>query len=123
MAYNDVIPGWMITKLLEGYQYSLPMYTPEYWIDEEYCRSIPDTIKCLKTETGSNWSSHGTIDHPSFTRLRNHLASNGYIDKQDAWVNGDYVIKKFILNGVTFEPGMKFVCASAMHWQLFGKKK
>lgn len=122
MAFNDVIPSAIIHDLLKGYQYKLPLETPEYWIEEEDCCSVPDRIKCLKSETGSNWSSHGDIDHPSFTRLRKHLAAKGYIETQRSWVNGDRVLRKFILNGVTFEPGDKFLSASPMHWKLFGKK-
>lgn len=120
MAYaSDCIPASVINDLLKGYQHKLPIETPEYWIEEEDCRSVPDRIKCLKSETGINWSSHGDVDHPSFTRLRNHLEAKGYIETQRSWVNGDRVLRKFILNGVTFEPGDKFLSASAMRWKLF----
>lgn len=123
MAYaSDCIPTDLIWELLKGQQYKLPLYTPEYWIEEEDCCSVPDRIKCISNEQGTNWSSQGDIDHPSFTRLRNHLEAKGYILTERGWHNGDRVISKFILNGVTFEPGDRFLCASAMHWQLFKNK-
>ena len=121
MAFNNVIPNWVIHELLRDYQYQLPLYTPEYWIEEEHCTDVADNIKCIKSETGSNWSSQGRAEHPSFIRLREHLGAKGYISIERGWHNGDRVLRKFILNDVTFEPGDKFLCASAMRWKLFKK--
>lgn len=119
MAFNDVIPSSIILEMLKGYQYTLPLYTPEYEIKEEYCTSVPDDLVCTRTETGSSYSSSGTVDHPSFTRLREHLGARGYIKIERGWSNGDRVTKKFLLNGVTFEVGDRFLCADAMRWKLF----
>lgn len=120
MSYaSDVIPPDVIWEMLKGHQHSLPMYTPEYWIEEEDCCDVPDRIKCLRNEHGTIWSSTGHVDHPSFTRLRKHLAAKGYIDMVTNYINGDKVLQRFILNGVTFEEGEKFPCATAMHFKLF----
>lgn len=119
MAYNDVIPSWVINDLLKGYQYSLPMYIPRFILKEEYCKSLPKEIHCDLTELGVTYHTKGTQDHPSFLALREHLGANGLIKIERGWVNGDRVLKKFMINSTMFEPGDKFVCASAMHWELF----
>jgi len=60
----------------------------------------------------------GTTDHPEFARLREQLEESGYISVQRGWSNGDRVLKLFVLNGVTFEPGEQFPCAAAMRYHL-----
>lgn len=113
MAFNNVIPA-----LLKDYQPSLPIHTPRFRIKEEYLTSVADEIICEQTKTGSNWSSHGTIDHPSFTRLRKRLAQDGLIHMETGWWNGDRVLEEFYLNDVLFKAGEKFPSASAIKYTL-----
>jgi hypothetical protein len=95
-------------------QISLPLHTPRFRIEEEYLTSVAEEIICEQTKGGSNWCSHRTIDHPSFTRLRKYLARNGLIHLETGWVNGDRVLEEFYLNDVLFKVGKKFPCAPAM---------
>lgn len=83
---------------------------------------IPDeVIKILKGE--DQCSTTGTQDHPEFSKLREQLGTDGYIEIQRGWWNGDCVLKSFVFNRVKFEVGEKFCCASAMSGHLkFAKK-
>ena len=96
------------------FQPTLPMYTPRFKLDPALIVSVQDTIRCELSRTGSSWSSHGTVDHPSFTRLRNYLEKQGHIVTSRVSSNGDRVIEPFVLNDVLFESGDTFYCASAM---------
>ena len=118
MAFNDVIPVSVVREMLVGFQPALPLYTPRYSIPMEYVTSVPDMIKCELTDTGTNWSSHGTTDHPSFARLRNHLEAKGLIQTSRNSCNGDIVLSEFYLNDVRFNPGDRFLSASAMKYTL-----
>jgi hypothetical protein len=71
-----------------------------------------EVIKILKGE--DQCSSTGTKDHPEFSELREQLGTDGYIEIQRSWWNGDRVLKPFVFNGVEFEVGEKFCCACAM---------
>ena len=118
----SVISGAYLLDLIiqeeGGIQQNLPMYTPRFRIPIEYVTSVVDMINCELTETGSNYSSTGTVDHPSFARLRNYLESKELIStSRNSW-NGDVVLKKFYLNDVLFERGDRFYCGSAMRWYL-----
>lgn len=76
-------------------------------------------IQCDLDEDGLSWSSMGTVDHPSFTRLRNHLAHMGYIKIPDyPCVNGDIVTKEFYVNNIPFKRGDRFYSACAIWWKL-----
>jgi hypothetical protein len=114
----SIISADVLIKAVGGIQQKLPMYTPRYCIPAEYVTSVVDMIKCEQSETGVNWSSRGTVDHPSFTRLRNHLEAKGYIITSRNSVNGDSVIKEFYLNDVRFSKGDRFYSACAMKWYL-----
>jgi len=114
----SIVSAEYLIKAAGGIQQSLKLYTPRYRIPMEYVVDVVDMIKCEVSETGSNWSSHGTVDHPSFTRLRNHLDSQGYIQTSRVSVNGDSVLKEFYLNGAKFVPGDRFYSACAMKWHL-----
>jgi hypothetical protein len=57
-------------------------------------------------------------DSPEFKALRNQLEADGYIECQRGWWNGDRVLRPFALNDVTFVPGDKFCCGSAMQHHL-----
>ena len=62
--------------------------------------------------------AHGIIDHPEFTKMRNRLEKQGYIQIEHGWVNGDRALKPFSLNGVKFKKHDNFPCASALNIQL-----
>lgn len=59
-------------------------------------------------------TSMGFIDHPEFTKLRDKLEAEGYIQTERTYWNGDRVLKPFMLNGNKFDKGEKFCCASAL---------
>lgn len=96
------------------FQPALELYTPRYRIPMECVTSVADMISCELTTTGSNWSSSGTVDHPSFDRLRTHLERKHYIAAQRNCWNGDSVLKDFYLNDVLFQKGDRFLSAAAM---------
>ena len=67
-------------------------------------------------------------DHPMFTKLREQLEREGYINVERGWWNGDRVLKGFKLNEWTFRKGDQFSSASAMRNSIscarkFGWKK
>ena len=62
--------------------------------------------------------AHSIIDHPEFTKMRNRLEKQGYIQIEHGWVNGDRALKPFSLNGFKFKKYDKFPCASALNIQL-----
>ena len=63
------------------------------------------------------------IDHPEFTKMRNRLEKQGYIQIEHGWINGDKALKPFSLNGFKFKKHDKFPCASAMDIWLSVKEK
>lgn len=71
-----------------------------------------DLIKILKGYDKA--ISISSKDHDEFTKLRDQLEHEGYIECQRSWYNGDRVLKSFKLNEWTFRKGHKFVCAAAM---------
>lgn len=94
------------------------LHTPEwYFIKPEFLCDVPDEIVYYSPD-GKRFSSAGSVDHPSFTRLREHLASKGLIEIQRSWRNGDSVVKSFYLNNYLMLPGDKFACAAAMQYTL-----
>ena len=115
------IPAYQ--TILPTYQPSLPMYTPRFRIKEDYLTSVANDIICEQSSTGSSWSSRATIDHPSFTRLREYLSRQGHIYLESGWTNGDRVLKEFYLNDVLFKVGEKFLCASAIKYTLASREK
>jgi hypothetical protein len=81
----------------------------------------PDELmKILKGE--DKITSQSTKDHPEFTRFREQLGSEGYIEIERGWWNGDRVIKPFVFNGKKFKKGEKFPCACAMKGHLLFMK-
>lgn len=95
--------------------------TPEwYFIKPEYLCRIPDEIHYYSAD-GTPYSSRGDVDHPSFTRLREHLANKGLIHIERSWSNGDRVLKSFYLNNYLMLPGDRFPCAPAMVYPLTRK--
>jgi hypothetical protein len=101
----------------------------QFYIDEQYICDVQvriehdfikdrsnltheDLIKILKGYDKS--VSVSNKDHDEFTRLRNQLEQEGYIETQRGWWNGDRVLKTFKLNEWTFRKGHQFCCAAAM---------
>lgn len=73
-----------------------------------------ETLRILK---------HGNIkssvmweeESPEFTKLREHLGNEGYIEIERGWYNGDSVLRPFTLNNsMTFLVGDQFPCAVAL---------
>lgn len=67
--------------------------------------------------------AHSIIDHPEFTKMRNRLEKQGYIQINHDSINGDRVVKPFSLNGFKFKKHEQFPCASAMDIWLVVKEK
>jgi len=67
--------------------------------------------------------AHSIIDHPEFTKMRNRLEKQGYIQIEHDYINGDRVVKPFSLNGFKFKKHEQFPCASAMDIWLTVEKK
>lgn len=59
------------------------------------------------------YTTQRSEDHPEFTKLRNRLGAEGFIEIERSWWNGDYVLKPFYLNGRAFKVNDKFPCAAA----------
>ena len=68
-------------------------------------------------------STLSSEDHPEFTKVREQLASDGYIEIERRWWNGDEVTKAFIFNGAKFKKGEQFPSACAMPGHLKYTKK
>ena len=82
----------------------------------------PDQLlKIIKGE--DRCSSMHTEDHPDFADLRNKLESQGFIECQRSWWNGDRVLKPFKLNGAPFYKGEKFSCGAAIKYTVEQKQK
>lgn len=110
------------------------MNSKEFYIDEAYLCSVPVNIvysRPIKTnqdliDTLKNpiiIKSFSTIDHPEFTKLREQLGADGYIEIERGWWNGDRVLKQFRLNGFLFRKNSKFPCAEAMRVSIKVAKK
>ena len=67
--------------------------------------------------------AYSIIDHPEFTKIRNRLEKQGYIQIERGWANGDRVVKPFSLNGFKFKKHDKFLCASALDIWMSVKEK
>lgn len=78
-------------------------------------------LKIIKGE--STVSSIKTQDHPEFTKLRNTLHEQGYVEIETRSWNGDRVLKPFMLNDILFTEGVKFLSAGALRIRLDQAKK
>lgn len=100
------------------YQQELDLGCPKfYFIKPEYLSSVPEALSYYDSK-GLKYSSFSTVDHPSFTKLRNHLEKEKLISVERSYSNGDRVLEYFFLNNCLMKPGDKFLCACA-----FGCKK
>lgn len=86
---------------------------PFYFIRPEYLCNVPDVLEYY-SESGQKSGSYGVADHPSFTRLRKHLHSSGYIEMVEYGCNMDEVLKPFYLNNYLLLEGDRFLCSSAL---------
>jgi hypothetical protein len=105
------VSGNLLYKIMksEGYMEQLSFdFPPIIEINEKYLTSVSKGYKF------NEMSSHGSVDHPAFSELRDHLESRGYISTERGWSNGDRVLKPFYLNGKYFEEEDAFPCATAM---------
>lgn len=93
----------------------------EFKIDERFLTDVPKTghMKFVDVLTGQKYEGKftGVKDHPEFDKLRRQLGEAGFIHVEPSWWNGDRVLKKFKLNGKTFNVGDQFPCASALQNQ------
>ena len=71
-----------------------------------------DLMAVLKGE--GQCRSMWTDDSPEFKALRDQLEAQGYIQCQRGWWNGDRVLKRFYLNGVSFDTDDQFPSGAAM---------
>jgi hypothetical protein len=105
------IPASLIYDIIksEGYMEQLSFdFPPVIEINSNFLTDVPKGYKF------NEMSSHGSVDHPAFSELRDHLESRGYISTERGWSNGDRVLKPFYLNGKYFEEEDAFPCATAM---------
>jgi hypothetical protein len=91
------------------------------FIEDRNNPTYDDIIKVLKGYDKS--VSISNKDHDEFTKLRDQLESEGYIQTQRGWWNGDRVLKPFYLNGWRFKKNHRFPCASAMRNSIECAKK
>jgi hypothetical protein len=112
------VPASLILQMMkdDGYMEQLPLFEtpPELNIREEYLTSLDIELDVAITPAGGRHRLLSSIDHPGFTAIRDYLAGTGHINKVTNYSNGDSVLKSFYLNGVYFEEGDQFPCASAM---------
>jgi hypothetical protein len=97
----------------ESYITDVTVITEQDFIKDRKNPTNEDLIKILKGED-KGYRSISNKDHDEFTKLRDQLESEGYIETQRQWWNGDRVLKSFKLNEWTFRKGHKFMCAAAM---------
>ena len=55
-----------------------------------------------------------TEDHPEFTKIRDMLEDQGYIETQRNCWNSDTALKAFTFNDEEFLPGDQFPCGVAL---------
>jgi hypothetical protein len=96
----------------ESYITDVSVRTEHDFIKDRNNLTNEDLVKILKGHDKS--VSISNKDHDEFTKLRDQLEREGYIETQRQWWNGDCVLKSFKLNEWTFRRGHKFSCAAAM---------
>lgn len=74
-------------------------------------------IRKLSTDNAPMYM-YESKDHPEFAKLREQLRELKYIKIESGWWNGDRVLRKFQLNNKVFKKGDKFMCASAMAYEM-----
>lgn len=123
---SDIIPHEILEAMAEKLrpfeQIALIKTPPEYTINSDYLTSTAVVYSYID-ESGSRMGTHGSVDHPSFAALREHLNARGYIKIERGWWNGDIVLKPFKLNTYDFIQGDQFSSACAMGIKFRVKQK
>jgi len=130
MAFNDVIPNFIINEILEEIRkepkqlhFDEDVFFPCFYIDIKNVVSCNEAFQYVKASGGGKSGTISkAVDHPAFAALREHLGREGFIEIERGWWNGDRVIKPFYLNDVFFDTGKKFVSADAMKYTLESKR-
>lgn len=124
MSYNAVPVEWLLEEARnKGIYTQLELDIPRHYIiDEEFLSSCVVAFYHLNGK-GQKTGSHGSVDHPAFTALREHLGATGRIKIQRNWWNGDRVIIPFYLNDRFFGEGDQFSSASALGNSFISEKK
>ena len=99
-----------------GYMEQLDLLdpTPFIEIDLKYLTSVTIDYRWQGDGMGVTHS----LDHPTFTEIRELLGKKGYIKIVLNFSNGDRVLKPFYINRKLFEEGDKFCCAGALHYTI-----
>ena len=116
MSWNNIISADILLDVARrgGYMEQLPLIEtePEFTIKEEYLSDVPVKYEWIDNR-GSSGGTISSVDHPTFAALRKSLDYQGYIKMETGWINGDRVLKSFILNKYRYEIGDQFSCAAA----------
>jgi len=105
-----------------------------FYIDLAYATSViivtEHRIKQLSDESEADFlvrklatndstvRSTSSEDHPEFTKLREQLGKEGYIEiVRNCW-NADTVLKSFYLNDILFKKRAQFLCGAAILYTL-----
>jgi len=97
------------------------IFMKSFRINKKYLTSVDDTRPItlfLSHGKKVEGTAIGTKDHPKFTEFRNKLEKLSYIQTERNWINGDRVLKPFIVNGMKLKKGDKFFCACALDIQI-----
>lgn len=117
MAFSGMIPVEALVNLnhTEQQLHLDPDYFPEvYTIDPAYLCTVNIAYSWVTPTGGTGAIVSQHVDHPAFASLRNRLESRGLILTERGWLNGDVVLKPFILNNHTFQTGDKFYSGAAI---------
>lgn len=90
------------------------------FVDPKYLTSEQEGYRYFD-EKGQRMGLIGSTDHPYFTRTREWLHNNGWIEMETSWSNGDRVLKPFYFNNVLLDKGEQFSCGCAMGYGRFVK--
>ena len=105
----------------EQYICDVAVRTEYDWIKDRNNITHEDLIKILKGYDKSY--SISNKDHDEFTKLRDRLEAEGYIQTQRNYWNGDVVLKPFYLNGWHFKKNYQFPCAAALQTRIVCARK
>jgi hypothetical protein len=111
----------MYFTIPEEYICDVTVRTEHDFIEDRNNPTHDDLIKILKGYDKA--VSISSKDHDEFTKLRNQLEAEGYIQTvRNCW-NGDRVLKPFYLNGWRFKKNHRFPCAAALKVSIECAKK
>lgn len=81
-------------------------------IAEKRTQTPKDTLDIISGK--GRITKYRDVDSFEFSKLRNQLAEQGFIKKVDTHTDADRVLQPFILNGVTFKKGNKFLSGESL---------